>query len=96
VASFYLNRHFHAKELEHNNQLLHQLVENRNQIIKAKDDLIISLSNDYKTHDHIIDSYKKEVMVLEGNLKSTKKELKLEKIKSKVCIAGLILIALIK
>lgn len=95
VASFYLNRHFHAKELEHNNQLLQQLVENRNQIIKAKDDIIISLSNDYKTHDSMIDSYKREVQVLEGDLRSTKKALKVEKIKLKICIVLSVLLLLI-
>lgn len=95
VASFYLNRHFQAKELEYNNQLLQQLVDNRNQIIKAKDDIITSLSEDYKTHDSIIDSYKREVQVLEGDLRSTKKALKVEKLKTKVCFVGLILVLLI-
>lgn len=95
VASYYLNRHFHAKELQKNNELLQQLVDNRNQIIKAKDAIITSLSEDYKTHDLMIDTYKKEVLTLEGDLKSTKKALKLEKLKTKVCIVGLILVFLI-
>lgn len=95
VASYYLNRHFHAKELQRNNELLQQLVDNRNQVIKAKDDIITSLSEDYKTHDLLIDTYKKEVQVLEGDLKSTKKALKLEKIKTKVCLLGLIIVFLI-
>lgn len=95
VASFYLNRHFHAKELKNNNDLLTQLVDNRNQIIKAKDDIITSLSEDYKTHSAVIDTYKKEVLILEGDLKSTKKALKIEKIKTKICIFGMVILYLL-
>ena len=95
VASFYLNRHFYADNLEKTNKLLNQLVDNQNERIKAKDLLINSLGDDYKTHDALIDNYKKAEIEYKGRLESMRKELKIEKRKSIACFVAFVLLALL-
>lgn len=94
VASFYLNRHFLADNLKQNNDLLIQLVDNKDNTIKVKDDLINALSEDYKTHELVIDTYKKETFILNSQVGDLKKKLKLERKKTLACVLGMIIVAL--
>lgn len=94
VASFYLNRHFLADNLQKTNELLNLLVENKNQTIQVKDEIIVSLSNDYKTHQSIIDTYKKETFILQEEAKILKKKVKAERTKTFACLLGSIALIL--
>lgn len=94
VASFYLNRHFLAENLTQKSSLLEQLLDNKDQTIKVKDDIITALSEDYKTHELVIDTYKKETFILNSQVGDLKKKLKLERKKTLACVLGIIIVAL--
>jgi peptidoglycan hydrolase CwlO-like protein len=96
VASFYLNRHFHADQLKKSNTLLIQLLDNKDKTIKAKDDLIGSLADDYKNHEAVIDTYKKETFILNEDIKDLNDKIKVEKTKTFACVLGIIILLLVR
>ena len=95
VASFYLNRHFYAENIEKKNQLLTQLVDIQNKTIESKDLLINNLGEDYKNHTSLIDNFKKAEIEYKGQLDDLGKQIKIEKTKSTVCIIAFVLLALL-
>ena len=95
VASFYLNRHFYADNLENKNKLLTQLVDIQNKTLESKDLLINNLGEDYKTHTSLIDNFKKTEIEYKGQIGDLNKQVKIEKTKSTVCIIAFVLLALL-
>lgn len=96
VASFYLNRHFHANQLNTSNALLIKLLDNKDKTIKAKDDLILTLADDYKNHEAVIDTYKKETFILNEDIKDLNDKIKVEKTKTFACVIISVILLLLQ